>query len=296
MFLILYMFVSTFSKRVYDDFSNQFSDFYKSQLVSIQSSPPSEDTLKRPVIITAHGFGASPFEWHDFSDYIASNTNALVSNVYLGSHDSLSQFANSSWEDWLQPICHEYHRLVNLGFETIYLCGCSTGSTLIIQGLLNKCFCPSLPLKHIFLIDSLVEPKEKMLYWLPWIKPFIYDQKLFLNNNETPHWLPYRPKKSLIQLLKLIKKTKLDLRQGIDFPDHVHISLFQSQDDPVIDPISHSELYRGLSKHISRHINSFTLNSELHVFSRLSHRPNVNPSDIENQSIFFNYVKDSITS
>tara|TARA_B100000427_G_scaffold328532_1_gene341872 strand:+ start:17298 stop:18188 length:891 start_codon:yes stop_codon:yes gene_type:complete len=296
MFLILYLFVANYSKPDYSNFSNKFSDFYQQQLVSIQTSPPSIETLKRPVFITAHGFGASPFEWHDFSDYITTHTNALVSNVYLGSHHSLTEFSHASWEDWLEPICQEYQRLVNLGFETIYLCGCSTGSTLIIQGLLNNCFRPTLPLKHIFLIDSLVEPKEKLLYWIPWIKQFIYDQKLSLNNNESPHWLPYRPKQSLIQLLRLIKKTKNDLKQGIDFPAHINISLFQSQFDPVIDQNSHSDLYQGLSKRISRNISSFTINSNLHVFSRLSHRSTINPTDIENQNFFFNHVKESIAT
>ncbi|MBH37921.1 hypothetical protein CL658_02695 [bacterium] len=294
MFLVLYIFVSTFSRPVYDDFSNQFSEFYKSQLVSTQKSPPSEETLNRPVFITAHGFGASPFEWSDFSDYMASHTNALVSNVYLGGHDSLEKFSKARWEDWLNPICQEYQRLVNLGFETIYLCGCSTGSTLLIQGLLNNCFRPTLPLKHIFLIDSLVEPKQKMIYWLPWIKPFIYDQTLMLNHHEASHWLPYRPKESLTQLLRLIKKTKDDLNNGIPFPDHIKISLFQSKYDPVIDTISHSKLYQGLSKLVPRSIQCFTLHSYLHVFTRLSKRSHINSIDIDNQNFFFNHVKESM--
>ena len=110
MFLMLYLFVANYSKPDYSNFSNKFSDFYQQQLVSIQTSPPSTETLKRPVFITAHGFGASPFEWHDFSDYITTHTNALVSNVYLGSHHSLTEFSHASWEDWLDPICQEYQR------------------------------------------------------------------------------------------------------------------------------------------------------------------------------------------
>jgi len=290
MFVVLYLILSFRSKKYTDTFINTFSKQYAHQLISSNAASFSTEMLKRPVIITAHGFGASPFEWQDFSKFISTHSDALISNVFLGGHDSLSNFSSTSWETWLDPICNEYDRLVSLGFESIYICGCSVGSTLIIQGLLNHRFRPSLPLKHIFLIDTLIVPKQKLLYWLPWIKSFMFDPKLVLNSEEKLHWLPYRPKTSLLELLRLIKKTRRDINQGIHLPDHVQISFFQSTHDPVIDIKSYYLVKKALSYNLSKQVHSYLINSELHVFSRLSLRKNLQPQDTSNQTFFFNYV------
>ncbi|MBI60362.1 hypothetical protein CL657_04010 [bacterium] len=298
MFLIIYL-ITTLSSSFatsqrYNQAPNYKSKEFDTKLLSLYTLDPSDSLKKRPVFITVHGFGASPIEWHDFSEYITTHTEALVSNVSLGGHDSVKAFSESCWEDWLSPLCREYQRLVNLGFESIYLCGCSTGATLIIQGLLNNCFRPALPLKHIFLVDALVIPKEPLLYWLPVINYALYDQWLTLSSEEAPYWLPVRPKKALLQLLQLVKKTTHDLKQGISFASHINMSLFQSQEDPIIHPKSKEMLYHGLSALTSRSVHCFDIESDLHVFTRLSKRSSINPKDIDNQTIFFNHVQDVI--
>ena len=72
------------------------------------------------------------------------------------------------------------------------------------------------------------------------------------------------------------------------------MSLFQSQDDPIIHPKSKEILYHGLSALTSRSVHCFDIESDLHVFTRLSKRPCINPKDIDNQTIFFNHVQDVI--
>ena len=269
---------------------NKFADMYKQQLVSIQPYSSSTIKPKQSVIIAVHGFGSSPFECRELKKYIEQHSTALVSNVYLGKHQSLDEFSNSSWQDWLQPICDEYQKCIKLGYEHIILVGCSTGATLILQGLKGNCFLPSQALKHIVLIDSFIDLQSKYLDYIDWLAPLIFSPKVNLSCKEANHWLPIRPKKALLELNKLKNITKKDLKKGLVFSSHINVSIFKSKHDPIMLQHNSKLIYEGLTKKTPCNVTITTIDSCLHVFSRLKGRKNIAKNDKDNQIILFDYL------
>lgn len=278
------------SKQKLPKWKNQFAINYQKNLLSSRAIFYSSKTKQQPVIIAVHGFGSSPFETQELKTYIEQHSTAHVSSIYLGEHSNISAFQSSKWTDWLKPIIDEYNHLVNLGFEHIILCGCSTGATLILQGLHLKLFPSSGVIKDIILIDSLVKSRSPILTLMPFLAPFIYAQQLNLNNQEQQHWLPFRPTTSLTELAYLIKNTQQILEKGIQFSSNITISLFQSSNDPVIDPSSMMLIFNGLTKKTACNISKHMIQSYLHVCSRLKGRDTITKQDKDNQEFIFNYI------
>ncbi len=272
------------------DWKNEHYDRYHHDLVSVRYSHPSYEIKQKPVFITAHGFGASPFEWKEFKDYVETHSNALVSNVYLGHHQNLQLFSTATWQDWMQPIISEYQRLIDLGFETINLCGCSTGATLMLQLFHHNMFRPSIPIKHVVFIDSLIKTKKKLLYLLPYFKYFIKDIPVSSTTEEHHHWLPVRPLFSLLQLLDLINHSHDILKKGVSCASHITFSLFQSKHDPIIERQSALDIYNGLLKKTPLDISITMVQSKKHVFTRLEGREDVTLKDIELQQHIFKKI------
>ena len=94
------------------------------------------------------------------------------------------------------------HRLVELGFTSLYLVGGSTGATLMLTALLEGSFSSLKPLKHLILVDTLVSPKNKTLYALPYLRWFYSKQTVILSAEEEGHWLPQRPTHALLEASK----------------------------------------------------------------------------------------------
>ena len=107
--------------------------------------------------------------------HILNNIHRSVSSIYLGEHSNISAFQSSN-DRLFKPIVDEYNHLVNLGFEHIIWCGCSTGATLILQGLHLKLF-PSSSYQRYYLIDSLVKSRSPILTLMPFLR------HLFMLNN-----------------------------------------------------------------------------------------------------------------
>lgn len=66
-----------------------------------------------PVLIAAHGYSASTFEWDELRKYADSvKSGILISQVLLGGHGRTYQdFKNSTWRDWQASILNEYKNL-----------------------------------------------------------------------------------------------------------------------------------------------------------------------------------------
>ncbi|MBK7817638.1 MAG: hypothetical protein IPJ60_08850 [Sphingobacteriaceae bacterium] len=119
-------------------------------LLSSAIPNPTSTDLQKHVIITAHGFSATNFEWLEFSSWSKGKSDLLVSRVLLGGHGrDYADFQKAKWEDWQKPIIDEYDRLVSIGYKNISLAGSSTGCPLIIEMIAsNKIVTDNL--KHIF--------------------------------------------------------------------------------------------------------------------------------------------------
>jgi len=240
--------------------------------------------LSKPVIIAVHGYTASTYEWQEFLDYTDSkSTNpakgVYVSLVLLGGHGkSLEEFRKTQWGEWGQPIIDEYNALVTKGFTNINIAAASAGGTLVLEKLSKNAF--SMAPNHIFLIDSLVVPRDKLLYLVPYVYPFIGDSKNEdATDEEKQHWYVINPKEAMLELQRLVTHVKGKLEDGITLPQGTDCHIFQSKKDPVVDPISAYLIYKGLRSSDGKKVNFTAIDSDLHVFTRLSGRKETTSGD-----------------
>jgi carboxylesterase len=289
MLLPLYLSVVKNNKKNRVSWAHAQAKQYTSNYVSNKYSNPPSALKQYPVIICIHGFGSSPFEWEEFASYAQEN-ECLVSNIFLGNHKSLKEFANSSWQSWLNSVKKEYLRLTKIGFENISICASSTGATLVLHALNNKVFQPSLPLKHVIMVDPLVDINEKLIYKLPYIKNIIFDIPVPTKSKEKGNWIPKRPVNTVIQLLDLISKTKHLLNSKLTALSHVKITIYNSTNDPVINHNSADTIVNAFKQNYVAKIDHYKMDSDLHVFSRLKGRDNIQIKDIKNQKMFFDNV------
>ncbi|MBG90501.1 MAG: esterase [Actinobacteria bacterium] len=264
-------------------------------LVSSRFESPSDLILNTPVIIAVHGFTASTFEWQEFKTYAEANANVLVSLVLLGAHGrSYDSFKQASWQDWAAPIMEEYNRLVELGYTQIGLAGASTGGTLIANAIETTLW-QQAP-RAVFFVDTLVVPKDKMLYLVPYAHYFLSDQKSkSINDADRAYWYTYRPVEALKQLESVAETLRSQLEWGITLPAGTSGFIFQSQRDPTVDPISAYLLYKGLRDSHGNRLSVSTYDSDLHVLTRLDNRDLVTDKDRQNQRDIYTQIISAMT-
>lgn len=258
-------------------------------LVSSYISSPTELQKDTPVIIAAHGYTATTFEWHELRTYANAKKTFYVSQVLLGGHGkSYEVFKNSTWQDWQSSIIDEYRKLDSLGFKKIYLTGSSTGAPLIINLVKTGFFSQfSKQPKGIFLIDPIVISSNKTLTMVGLLGPVLGFLTTELDSGEKGHWYVYRPQESLKQLMTLINTTRLDLQKGITLPTGTYMKVYKSRTDDVADPISALLIYKGIKTSNGAFIDTEMMDSKLHVFTRLEGRPDVTTAERELQQKVF---------
>lgn len=293
MLLPLYLSVVKNNKKNKVSWTHSKAKHYIRNYVSKKYSNPPAALKQYPVIICIHGFGSSPFEWEEFASYAQEN-ECLVSNIFLGNHKSLTEFENSSWQSWLDSVKKEYISLTKIGFENISICASSTGATLLLHALNNKVFQPSLPLRKLIMVDPLVDINETLIYKLPYLKNVIFDIPVVTTAKEKGNWIPKRPVNTVVQLLDLISKTKTLLNSKFTALNHVKLTIFNSKNDPVIKSNSADTIVTAFKRNYIAKVDHVKIDSDLHVFSRLKGRDNIQIKDIKNQKLFFDNVIDLV--
>ena len=220
---------------------NQIFDLSLTQpenyLVSHYIPFPSELQKDIPVIICAHGYSASTFEWDELRHWADSLGNFNVSQVLLGGHGrSFEDFKAATWEDWQSSILEEYQALNDKGFRNIWLVGSSTGCPLIVQMLESDYFVGKTKPKGVFLIDPIVISSNKQLTMINLLGPVLGYSTTTMDPGEEGKWYVYRPQESLKQLMLLIDKTRKDLQSGIELPESTYLKVFKSTLDDAADP------------------------------------------------------------
>ena len=258
-------------------------------LVSAYISNPSALQKDTPVIIAAHGYTATTFEWDELRTFANSKKTFYVSQVLLGGHGRTYEvFKNTSWEDWQSSIIEEYRKLDSLGFKKIYLAGSSTGAPLIINMIKTGFFSQfTKQPKGIFLIDPIVVSSNKTLTMVGLLGPMLGFLTTEFDSGEKGHWYVYRPQESLKQLMTLINTTRLDLQKGITLPTGTYMKVYKSRTDDVADPISALLIYKGIKTSNGAFIDTEMMDSKLHVFTRLEGRPDVTTAERELQQKVF---------
>lgn len=263
-------------------------------LLSESIPNPDSATLLKPVIITAHGYTASNYEWTEFRDFIKKQPNALVSLVLLGGHGrTYDDFKASSWQDWQQPIIDEYNRLRSKGYKKICLAGSSTGGTLILDMIsANKINFDVL--RRVFLIDPIIIPANKTLSTVSVVGSFVSYIEVELESGENGYWYKYRPEETLKELEELTTQKRNELESGIYLPKNVFMTVYKSKKDGTVDPNSAVLLKRGVKNNDGTEIDIQMIESSLHVFTRLHGRNSYSQNDIELQQKTFNDIYTAI--
>jgi Esterase/lipase len=266
------------------NYSYAISDSLQKHLVSHYLSNPTDIQKNTPVLIAAHGYTATTFEWDEFRNYADSAKTFYVSQVLLGGHGtSYTDFKSTSWEGWQSSIKDEYDKLSKLGFKKIYLAGSSTGAPLIINMVKSGFFAAYNAPKGIFLIDPIIVSSNKTLTMVGLLGPVLGYTTVELAAGEQHRWYVYRPQETLKQLMSLINLTRLDLEKGITLPQGTYMKVYKSQTDDVADPISALMIYKGMKTSDGNKIDVELVNSKIHVFTRLRGRDGVTPADKANQ-------------
>lgn len=256
------------------------ADSLQNNLMSLRYPNPTDEMKNTPVIIAAHGYTATTFEWDELRTFADSAKTFNVSQVLLGGHGrSYEEFKKATWEDWQSSIKEEYTSLKNLGYKKIFLAGSSTGCPLIINMVKSSFFKGDTLPKGIFLIDPIIVSSNKQLTMVSVLGPILGYTTTELSSGEEGHWYVYRPQESLQQLMNLIDMTRQDLEKGIMLPKGTFMMTYKSRWDATADPVSAVMIYKGMITSDLKKTDVEIVNSKLHVFTRLAGRENVTSED-----------------
>ena len=259
-------------------------------LISARYPNPSEVLKNTPVVIAAHGFSASTFEWEEFSEFAKSKGTFLVSQVLLGGHGrTFEDFKKATWKDWQSSIIDEYNKLSQLGYKNIYLIGSSTGCPLIINMVKSNAFTGTKP-KGIYLIDPIVISSNKTLTLVNALGPVLGYTTTNLDAGEKGYWYVYRPYQALSQLMELIDLVRKDLQHGITLPEGTKMKTYKSIVDDAADPVSAVLIYQGMKRSDGSKTAVEMVDSKLHVFTRLRGRESVTQADRDLQQHVFGEI------
>ncbi len=258
-------------------------------LLSARASTGNPLELLKPVIITAHGYSASNFEWLEFSEYLQSK-GVNVSRVLLGGHGrDYADFKKATWHDWQVPIIEEYNKLVAQGYRNISMAGSSTGGPLLLEMLMSKRIDVS-QLKNVFLIDPIVIPSNKILTLAPVVGGTVLDYTTSeLDKGEEGYWYKYRPQESLRQLNTLTQHVRKQLEGEATFPSTVKLYVWHDNADGAADPGGSAAILKGVPD-----ATVTVVTSNLHVFTRLKGRSQTTAADYELQTKTFNEIYEKV--
>ncbi len=257
-------------------------------LISAALANPTAAQLNMPVVIAVHGYTATTFEWDEFRAFIDNKADVLVSQVLLGGHGrTYEEFKKSTWQDWQTPILDEYNALRSKGYTNINFAGSSTACPLVMD-LIKKGEIGSNGMRHIFMIDPIVIPSDKLLTIIGLVGPMLGYLETANTTAEEGHWYHFRPQETMKQLLNLIDKTRKDLQSGYYLPSGCKLKVYKSIKDPSADAVSAVLIYKGLKNSDGSKIGIEMLDSELHVITRLTGRDNITQHDRDIQTDVFN--------
>jgi carboxylesterase len=256
-------------------------------LVSVAITNPGTAQKNTPVVMAVHGYSSSTFEWDEFRTYADSKANVLVSQVLLGGHGrTYEDFKNATWEDWQEPIMTEYNTLRAKGYTNINFAGSSTACPLVLD-LIKKGKIGAIGMKHIFMVDPIVIPSDKLLTLIGLAGPMLGYLETPMTPAEEGHYYHFRPQETMKQLMILIEKSRKDLQEGFNLPAGIRMKIYKSIKDPTADAVSAVLIYKGLKNSDGSNIDIEMIDSELHVVTRLNGRDNITQHDKDIQTYVF---------
>ena len=194
---------------------------------------------------------------------------------------------NSTWKDWSYAIKQEYEKLEKLGYTHISLVGSSTGAPLILEMVSSGYLDSHTHPKNIFLVDPIVVSSIKIQSIAGLIGPMLGYVEAETEGDEVNYWYTYRPQETVRELNALMKKVRKDLEKGIQLPPNTYLKSYHSKLDPTANSASTVLIYKGVNSDNQNNIEAEIMDSEIHVFTRLSLREGLTQKDIANQQKAF---------
>ncbi len=263
-------------------------------LISAKYPTPTPNDLEKHIIIAVHGYSATTFEWDEFKEW-STNKEYRVSQVLLGGHGKdYESFKQSTWKDWSKSIKDEYSKLVELGYKKISLVGSSTGGTLLLELVSANYFNPLPSPQHIFLVDPIIVSSNKLQSIVGIVGPMLGFVEADLSSEESKYWYKFRPEESIKELNRLMKGVRKDLEIGFKLPEDTELIVFQSIHDPVASSTSSVMIYKGVKTYSGNKIQVELMDSDIHVFTRLSLRSKVTLKQKENQEYAFTMMANKL--
>lgn len=224
---------------------------------------PSAEERDKTVIVTAHGFAATPFENHYLLNWLLNQSDQyLGSRVMLGGHgESVEAFARARWRDWQSPLERELRKLHKLGYQNQVVFATSTGGTLLLE-LLSRVHFPAI--KKLVLVAPIIEPYDRLMraatvarhsQLVPSIANTFGEEYIGC-------WYRELPLTAIEQLDRLTRKTRNLLTQGLKLPSQLQILIVQSRREVVVDRRSAFKIIDGL---IHNHVELLFLDSHWHL-------------------------------
>ena len=260
-------------------------------LVSYANPTPTPAEKSKPVLIACHGYSATTFEWDELRTWMGGRTDFYLSQVLLGGHGrSYEEFKKSTWKDWQSAIIEEYTRLVSEGYTNINFIASSASCPLLLDLLSTHYFDDKTVPLNIMLVDPFVIPSDKMLSIIGIAGPMLGYSEVTQSAAEDKVWYHFRPQETLQQLQNLITSVRKDMEDGITLPKNCKLIVYKSEKDPTADATGAVLIYKGVKTVEGNLVDIEMINSNLHVFTRLSLRDNVNAADFSNQANCFSDV------
>ena len=259
-------------------------------LVSAKYPVPTPQDLSKHIILVIHGYSATTFEWQEFKDW-SNESTYRISQVLLDGHGrDYNSFKASKWEDWRSAITDEYEKLIALGYTKISIAGSSTGGTLILELVKSGYFNSHLHPKNLFLIDPIVVPTSKLQTITGIIGPMLVYVESDQTTQENKYWYRFRPYETINELNAVMKTVRKGLEDGMTLPSGTYLKVFHSLHDPVASTTSTVLIYKGLKTNSGSPIDVQLMDSDIHVFTRLSLRSDVTALQKANQLDAFNQI------
>ncbi|PKL76306.1 MAG: hypothetical protein CVV27_10915 [Candidatus Melainabacteria bacterium HGW-Melainabacteria-1] len=230
------------------------------ELLSQQGTPSPKDA-DRPVVVTVHGFSATPFETHFLLKWLRER-DFLGSQVMLGAHgEHIEAFRQASWRDWQAPLESELRALQKLGYRNQIVLSTSTGGTLMLD-LLSRSYFPAL--RKLVMVAPIVEPYDRLMR----VTPLARHSRIvpsILNSFDDEYigcWYRELPLSAIVQLDRLTRRVRSQLRRGLKLPSQLQVLILQSRRDLVVDRRSAFAVADGLTQN---HVEVLLLDSHWHL-------------------------------
>ncbi len=250
-------------------------------LLSARLPSPTNADRQRPVVITAHGFQASSYEWVEFREY-AEARGALVSLVVLGGHGrSTEAWVETHHPDWGAPILDEYAALDALGYENISIFCSSTGCPLTFIHQAEGRFDDFTPLRNLVMVAPFLAPQNELLYQARIVGPAIGNLPSASTEDEMRHYYHNRPWTVFVDLVDCINLARPAVEAGLAWPDGMHARILRASDETTVAEVSADVILDGFETTEPVVLSEYQ--SEHHIFTRKNDR--LSPEDITDEQL-----------